>query len=309
MPSNLTEERAERLAWTSVLPRAEPLAGAAVKEYAAAAGASERDLRKQVLLHLPRFTPAEIERPDCVRAETERLGERLRARRLPYDDWAGHSRIERLETKSLRFGPVDDRVARVVHERFHYIGTFRAGRHLGLFLPGSANVPLALLTLSPMDLTNLAEMFPSQDDRDRVRVLSRLFAFDYAPRNTMSYLMGQARKWLRAELPQVGTLLTYLNPNLEFTGASYQASNWRPLLEVPARYAYLHGDYITFRSLMGLAPLKRAAVRYSQYRLQPLKLLRDELHRNTAPRPIAARRAAIPYLAGGTADAVLLHRR
>jgi hypothetical protein len=147
---------------------------------------------------------------------------------------------------------------------------------------------MALATLSPMDIGNLEPLFPVEDSRKRCLVLSRLFAFDWAPRNTISFLLGQMSRWAASEAPEVDWLLTYLNPNLGFTGASYQASNWSLILEMAVRYAYLDDDYITFRALMAVPPERRQALRYSQYALQPLKLFRYGLRRKE-PRTMHAR--------------------
>ncbi len=267
----------EAPAWTTVRTRIEGSLSVVVKEVAFATGVSERDLLKQCWLHLPRFSPNEIDDLQRVRAEGERLAERLRKLRAPFEHWEHQPRIESLEKASLHFALCGDQVARVIHERFHYIGSFREGRHLGLFPSEGGDVPLALLTVSPMDIRILDRLYPTAEDRRRVLVVSRLFAFDWAPRNSVSYLMGQTFRWIHAELPFVDTLLTYLNPNLGFTGASYQASNWSKFVEVPARYAYLAGNYITGRTVLGLPVAMRKAVCYSQYELESLNILRYAL--------------------------------
>jgi hypothetical protein len=46
-------------------------------------------------------------------------------------------------------------------------------------------------------------------------------------------------------------LLTYINPNLAFTGSSLKASNWVFFgYEKGTRYAYLNKEYITDRELV-----------------------------------------------------------
>ncbi len=69
-------------------------------------------------------------------------------------------------------------------------------------------------------------------------------------------------------------LVTYINPNLAFSGASFRAANWVPLgRETGTRYAYWDRRYITDRRVEMLAPRDRAAVVYSTMRLRPLVLL------------------------------------
>jgi hypothetical protein len=280
---------------TTLASLAEPL-NAAVKQVVLSTGISERDLEKQLLLHLPRFSPDELADAGRIQAETERLAERRLRLRALCAGWAAQPRIASFQKSALQVAPCGDRVARVIHERFHYLGSFRAGHHLGLFAVDRGEIPAALVTLSAMDIPHLRPLYPRAPDRSKVRVVSRVFAFDWAPRNSISYLLGQASKWIRDRWPEVGTLLTYLNPNLGFTGVSYEASNWSEFIEVPARYAYLDGNYITFRKLMRIPAARRQGVSYSQYRLAPLKIFRYQLHLRTSWRPQTAKleRAQVP---------------
>jgi len=60
--------------------------------------------------------------------------------------------------------------------------------------------------------------------------------------------MSRVRALLRRIEPHVSLLLTYLNPNVGFTGASYKADNWVLFGEEnDTRYLYLDGDYKTDR--------------------------------------------------------------
>ena len=60
--------------------------------------------------------------------------------------------------------------------------------------------------------------------------------------------MSRVRELLRRIEPHVSLLLTYLNPNVGFTGASYKADNWVLFgQENDTRYLYLDGDYKTDR--------------------------------------------------------------
>jgi hypothetical protein len=279
-------------AWKTALREIAGPLQTAVQQVAFATGISDRDLEKQLLLHLPRFFPVELARTGTIQTEAERLAERRLRLREPYARWADQPRIANLQKAAIQAAPCGDEVARVIHERFHYLSSFRAGHHLALFASEPAGIPMALVTLSPMDIAHLRPLYPTARDRSRVLVLSRLFAFDWAPRNSVSYLLGQASRWIRERWPELQTLLTYLNPNLGFTGSSYEASNWSEFVEVPARYAYLEGDYVTFRKLLSLPSSRRHDVSYSQYQLAPLKIFRyqlrskPELHRAVRPEAI-----------------------
>jgi hypothetical protein len=53
---------------------------------------------------------------------------------------------------------------------------------------------------------------------------------------------------LADQVPTPRLLLTYLDPNVGFTGGIYQADNWTLLgWERKKRYLYLDGEYITDR--------------------------------------------------------------
>jgi hypothetical protein len=80
------------------------------------------------------------------------------------------------------------------------------------------------------------------------RVVSRVFVFEGAPRNSISYLLSRVAREERHL--GVTDLLTYVNPNMMFSGSSYRASGWRQLGSEPGTtYRYLDGRYITDREL------------------------------------------------------------
>jgi len=80
------------------------------------------------------------------------------------------------------------------------------------------------------------------------RVVSRIFAFDGTPKNSISYLLSRAAESEHAA--GIEDLTTYVNPNLGFDGVSYRASGWRLLgIEPGTTYRYLDDLYITDREL------------------------------------------------------------
>src|SRR5207245_11774724 len=108
---------------------------------------------------------------------------------------------------------------------------------------------VALAAFSPFDLSHVSGLLPTTEAR--VMVLSRVFVFDWAPRNCVSYLLAKARSWIEEEVPSTAMLLTYVNPNVGFTGASYRASGWVSFAEEePTVYAYVDGLYTTERALV-----------------------------------------------------------
>lgn len=229
---------------------------------------SSRDLLLQALLHLPRIAtsdgtvcPAaaanEIDRLRNVRSQ-ELSAVRSLARRPP-----GLDAVDQLEIRT-----VDNAEAAPILSTYHYLTSFRDDS-LAIGAVFEKRV-VALCTLSPFDLGHVEKHLPVSPDE--VAVVSRVFTFDWAPRNTISFLLARTERAAR----EAGTrmLLTYLNPNMPFSGSSYRAANWVSFArEAGTRYAYLNDHYITERKLREVAPNELAAVQYSQMPLKPLILL------------------------------------
>ncbi len=271
---------------TATLVRVEPgsreLAGMA--EHAAERHAvSPRGVLVRLLLHLPRVAEEDGTVEAHVAAEeSDRLARELAAATAAYSAWTEPPREPVGGVAALALAPVEEAAAQVVLERFHYLGSFRRGSdHLGGFVGQGADPRLAaLLTLSALDVPTIAERLPAGVEATDVAVLSRVFAFDWAPRNTLSFLMARVTRELRRRAAPPRLLVTYLNPNLGFTGASYRAANWALWgREAGTRYAYLDGRYTTDRELVrsfgtaepdALVGRLGARIRFSRMPLRPL---------------------------------------
>jgi hypothetical protein len=237
-----------------------------------------RDLTRQLLLHLPRFSADELSDPRVIRAEAERLAAKIESKRMGYGFCGDRPRIGTLLKKDVELRECIPQVARIIHERFHYIGSYHEGiTHLGLFKNGAEEFPMALASLAPMDIRRLDPLFPSAEDKKKILVISRVFAFDWAPQNTISHLLAQVTRWVKKSMPEVESLLTFLNPNLGFTGASFKAANWNFFLEIEPVSSYIEGNYIPYRDLVSLPEHLRMNVRHCLHDLAPLKLLRYDL--------------------------------
>jgi len=149
---------------------------------------------------------------------------------------------------------VVDAVAETVHERFHYLGRSRAGTHLGM-VPTEGrtdDLPCSLWTFSELDLPHVQTVVGGMGfDPRNCLVLSRSYTFRWAPRNTFSYGFAKCVAVLRDEIhPELDWLVSYVNPNVGFTGSSYFAAGWSVLArEISPSYSYLDGEYITRRKL------------------------------------------------------------
>jgi hypothetical protein len=209
-------------------------------------GVPRRALHLKLLMHLPRVANPTGE---IGTRQVESEASRLAASIPPLPEWGcGESRGAGVE--SLRFGELDEGTAREIWERFHYIGSHRDNsRHYGLWTDADSFRPVAAASVSENDADLLLELAAHQGlDASNSLVVSRVFAFPVAPRNTVSHLLGccaRAERRMGAQL-----LLTYVNPNLGFTGTSYRASNWTELAREPVKgYAYVDRTYVTARQL------------------------------------------------------------
>lgn len=219
-------------------------AGAAARH-----GIPVRETLVRLLLHLPREADADgFAPPAAARAEGERLAARLAARTAAHAGWQQPPPGGVPELDELALAPIDERVARVVLERFHYLASFRHGsEHYGAF---AGDRLAAMFTVSPLDVATIAARLPDGVEPADVAVLARVFAFDWAPPNALSFMLARLMRVLRQRAAPPRLIVTYLNPNVGFTGASYRAANWLPWgREHGTRYAYLDRDYVTDREL------------------------------------------------------------
>ena len=149
----------------------------------------------------------------------------------------------------LRFSDVDPIIAHDVMQRFHYLRSPRTdGRAYGL----STNTGrlVALCVSSPLDVGHICDLLAAHGRSCQLsRVVSRVFVFEGAPHNCISYLLSRATRVERRF--GVTDFVTYVNPNMGFTGSSYRASGWQLLGDEPGTtYRYLDGRYTTDRRLV-----------------------------------------------------------
>lgn len=236
-------------------------------------------IQLQLLLHLPRFRIDELlQNNEIITSEIDILGSRLAKKYSKYRHLLNEPEITLEAPQQTEFGRVPEEQAKVIHETFHYIGSFRENSlHFGLYTDKPRQLA-ALLSFSPYDLHNMTQRLPDEIRPEEVMVLSRGFAFCWAPKNWMSFLAAQVVDWFKQYKPETKMFLTYVNPNLGFTGAAYRASNWVKFgEELGTTYAYQDGKYITDRELLHSSrtgdPIvlnKKSAITESQLNLAPL---------------------------------------
>ncbi len=239
--------------------------------------------RLRLALQIARFREDELTEEQLLSAEIERVIARIRNDQDPYKSWLSIQADKSLMAGRWEVRSVPAVIADVLHRCFHYIGTPRGGISLGLYdeEAGASSPPGTLLTFSVFDL-DIKNPLPCEIGPTNILVLSRVYSFRWAPRNAFSYTFRRALRWLRTAHPHVQLLLTYVNPNVGFSGSSYLASNWLPFVEESIRYDYLDGEYITRRELDRLlrekgldeSQLRRMCrLEQSHLTLQPLQIL------------------------------------
>lgn len=215
-------------------------------------GLSIEELLHRALQQLPRFSVAELQDRNVIMKEIERIARRVKRIKRKHKNLFG-TIGKPTDLRALSFTKVPKDLAAIVNRNFHYIGYDRSkSSYLGFFSDQEHDQRklVSMITLSPFDLEHIRPFLPKGTCPEHVLVVSRIFAFDWAPRNCISFMMGRMFKWLRQNRPQTKVLLTYLNPNVCFSGTSYKASNWVLFGREPGlRYAYLDGQYITLRAL------------------------------------------------------------
>jgi hypothetical protein len=258
------------LLWRDLDPMVRPMVSDAASEHKV----SERDLLVSTRLHLPRLTIQELSSSPVVRSEIERIAHRIETTRSFYPRPAP-TRMAVLTKSSVSFSRIDAEIARVIHERFHYVGSFREGVHFGLFEKGRqdpSELPITMATFSELDVQHLKDLMFGHDNRYAGLLLSRVYSFDHAWRNSTSYLLAMGAAWLRRNRPDVRTLFTYVNPNLGFTGVSYRASNWTEVGEKAISYRYLRDQYLSARRYAVVDVVDVPVIRRAIYHLLPLKI-------------------------------------
>lgn len=164
-------------------------------------------------------------------------------------DWAAEPDPPLAEPSELRVSRADDSLAQLLLERFHYLRSFRESS-VHVVAATAEGRPAAIVSFSPFDVSPLEAAMPRGVAASQVLMLSRVFAFDWAPKNTITYLLRRALAIARDPFPEARMVLTYVNPNLGFSAASYRAGNWTAFArEHGTRYAYVDGEYVTDRWL------------------------------------------------------------
>jgi hypothetical protein len=203
-------------------------------------------LRSQLLLHLPRLVSADYSPGDAdIRREILAASDFLEENQRPYAEWLKPPERP-IALGDLEFIPLDEGTAKVYHQRFHYIGSYRPGRHFAFQDRNSGRI-VCIGSIAGFDLKHAEEKIASHIDPQSVLMFSRFFAFRWAPKNTFSHFWGKLRRQLRKE-GDTNLMFSFVNPNIGFNACSHKAAQWMTFArEEGAHYMYLDGRYRTMR--------------------------------------------------------------
>ncbi|GAA1652138.1 hypothetical protein GCM10009744_50030 [Kribbella alba] len=237
-----------------------------VRDAALVNGLEPRALTVRTLLHLPRVArfngtvgrrqiEMELRRSAAgLRTDQARIRSLIPTNKFPLQD--------------LRFVEYDAREAAAIFSHLHYLRSARAGsRNFALVDPVNG-LPVSLCSVSPLEWLRVGRQLQTQFGvpRERVWDVSRVYSFDVAPSNAISFLLAKVRNVFRTEVRDVDLLTTAVDPNLGFTGSSYRAANWHRWMSIQARpYLYVDRLYASPRQLrqrFGTANLSELQVRH-----------------------------------------------
>jgi hypothetical protein len=225
--------------------------GRLVRDAAIQREVEPRALAVRTLLHLPRvagFSGRVSWRQ--IRAELRKQTEEL---------LADQGELKRLvptgvfRLQDLRF--VADYSSENAHEifsRLHYLRSARPGALNYALVDPVYGQPISLCSVSPLEWRRVGRQIATQFEVPMSAAwdISRVYSFDVAPTNVISYLLARVRSDIRRHLPDAQLLTTAVDPNLGFTGASYLAANWQRWMTIKARpYMYLREKYVSPRQL------------------------------------------------------------
>ena len=215
-----------------------------------ASGVPKRALTVRTLLHLPRLA-----RPDGriganeVQNEVRRNAERLRRDQESIDALIPKYGYTLTDLEFVRLGSNE---ANHVFSTLHYLRSARPGSLNFALVDPVQRLPVTLCSASPLEWMRVGRQLRTQFGVPLGAAwdVSRVYSFDVAPPNAISYLLSRVRQVIRREIPSVQVLTTAVDPNLGFVGASYRAANWQQWMSIKARpYLYVDGLYASPRQL------------------------------------------------------------
>ena len=233
-------------------------------------GVDQREVHRQVRLHLPAFELRELASSHLP----DELMETVRGSVVDYlREWSiyedgvnlagfGATRVSRrpehgyaFDQVPARYEPVPADDARWLEMELHYMRHFRedATLRLGMYAGEPATLPLAYASCVTCERAYLHDALAKvvgEYDASRVCHVVRAYGYSHLPADTMSAFYSLVDR--SCEDAGFNYLVTAVNPYLQFDGRSVLASGFHPFASVPVKYYYDDcGRYRTRRGSRG----------------------------------------------------------
>lgn len=207
-----------------------------------------RDFTRQVLLHIPQFSPLREANGQAIHSAIDIAIELVTSSATSASALFSSRPLVQSALQEFKLKELDQLSASEIVNTLHYLRSAREdAKSYGLTASLSQSIPHALATISPFDLENLEGNLPRQPLSSRIKVLSRVLGFPWTPKNAISLMLSKIYVMLRAD-GITDLLLSYINPNLGFDGASLNASGWSMMAyEQKPYYLYEKQRYVTER--------------------------------------------------------------
>lgn len=162
-------------------------------------------------------------RGDALMRLCEHYAEKIEG--IDFEPGQGRRKLKTIDKDAIDIREVNFALARKIVERYHYtkswppsatfvLGAFLKSRLLGIIVYGTGASPY-LITAA---FDNL--------DRKEGWELVRLFAWDWAPKNIESYLIGRSFAYIEKHRPDIRCVVSFADPGQGHMGTIYQATNW-----------------------------------------------------------------------------------
>lgn len=210
-----------------------------------------RALIVRTLLHLPRVADGKGQvKWRLAEAELKRCAEELSA---DQEKLRGLVSTNSFALQDLVFvADYNTSKAETIFSHLHYLRSARQGSRNYALVDPMHGSPVSLCSVSPLEWKLVRRQLGRQFKipADKIWDVSRVYSFEVAPPNAISYLLARVRNDLLLKEPDAELLTTAVDPNLGFTGSSYRAANWQQWMTVsPRPYLYLNNSYVTPRQL------------------------------------------------------------
>ncbi|RAL55840.1 hypothetical protein BLD25_03300 [Candidatus Gracilibacteria bacterium GN02-872] len=146
------------------------------------------------------------------------------------------------------FGKVDSSKGDFIQNHLHYIGAKREDTLYHFGFTNSNGEIIAYNSVSILDRNYPLIAFPNNVSNDMIINMTRAFGVNNAPANLMGGLYYKTMMFLKNET-DFEYIMTYINQNLGFSGASFLGASYIPIAYSPMNYTYVNGLYKNRKSL------------------------------------------------------------